>query len=1815
MAVLFITLFNSAFAQTDSCASAPTLTVGTSCTTTNYNVTSTFTDSGPAPTCTGTSYRDGWYKFTTSATQNIVTITATSNRVLGLAIYSGSCSGTSVACTIPGTANATLVTAVLPSTTYYLRLMRTNNSGSNNMTGTVCVTGANGQLLTYSGGNAGTLYTATEPTASTATLCPVTLTANVPAGYWISGIKAYYSMTSVNAQNAYVEEQRSLLYSPTLSAGESTVTQGVGDAPGTYNYERNITFANYATGNVDIQLRSWRTWGGNANSCNSTYAFVVNNSYRLIVSYEPIPSCGPVIGTTAAITSSTSANISWSAPTVGSPTGYQYAVTTSSTAPSSGTVVTATSVSGVTITPNATNYVWVRSDCSGTYSSWTSYSFYAGYCTPAPASVDGSGLTNVTIGTINNTTGAETGNYGDYSAQVVNIGQGVAQPFSLTFSTDGLDYNTKIWIDWNNDYDFNDAGEEVFSGISTEAVPSTLSGTFTVPLTASLGNHRLRIGSHDDPEYGALVPCYVGTYGSYEDYTVNVTPPPTCFVPTGLTVTSNSATSATISWTASASSSAVSYQYAYSTTNDVSGATTNTTTSLSASVTGLAPNQTYYVWVRTNCGVTDGYSEWAAYSFYNGYCIPSANDTSAYIANFTTTGGITNVANTTTASAGGYGNYTSQVISQVAGDSVNYSASFGPSGETLGFAIWVDWNNDLDFNDSGEQVFVSSTYGTAFSGAITIPAGTPLGNYRVRVLADYWDGSPDSACSFYNDFGDLWGEAEDYTIAVVTPPSCYVPTALAASFSGTTGAFSWAAPSLGTAPVGYEYVLSTTDATPTGSGTAVSTTSFSDTVTLNTTYYLYVRSNCGSGDYSTWASASFYTGYCTPSSNDADYYIANFTTTGGLTNVANATAYSVNGYGNYTSQVISQAAGGAVNFTTSFGASASDTFGFGVWIDWNNDYDFNDAGEQIFISDDYESSFSGIINVPVGTPIGNYRMRILADYLEAIPNSCSIYNDFGDMFGEGEDYTFAVVSEPTCYAPTALSALFSGTTGTFSWTAPAQGTTPAGYEYVLSTTAGTPTGSGTSTATTSFVSTVALNTNYYLYVRTDCGSGDFSAWAQASFYTGYCAASSTGGNAYRITAFSTTGGVANITNTGNGYSAGGYGNFTAQSASNYQGAVTNFAVTTFNTANTYGVNIWIDWNDDYFFSDSERVYASAGYVSSPTGSFTVPATAAVGNHRLRLRSNYWEQNPSACGVAETGETEDYTFTVLAPCYTWTGATSTAWATPGNWCGGLVPTATSNVTIANVANAPVIAAGTIATVHNLTVSTGASLTVNSGATLSVDNILITNGAVTVQNNGALIQGASATVNNNNGEIIVVKNSNPLFRLDYILWSSPVSGTQTLGEFSPQTTVGRFYEYGIDAGVEQYLIVPPTTTFTAAKGYLIRMPNGNLSVPGYNAGSTSYSYIGSFVGTPNNGNVSILASTAGDRYTAVGNPYPSPISVVDFFNGNSGVIDATSSLYFWRKKNNSATSSYASLNLTGFTANQSQSADGTGGQGQSGFYPNSGQDYNLGWIISQGQGFFVQTKSAPTATHITFTNSMRRSAPTNGQQSFFRTGAPVMSRYWLNLTDTQGGFSQALVAYSENTTMGLDYGYDGKMLNDGGRVALYSVAEATNLSIQARSSFTATDVVPMGFTALAAGQYTIAIDRKDGLFDEGQEIYLKDNLLGTVTSLEEAYTFTSEAGTFNGRFEVVYAASPSLGDDDHSLNANSVMVFKQGNGIAINTGSATMKSVTIYDIRGRQLYTRSGINATETVVSSLQVEQQVLIVEVDTVKGKVSKRIIF
>jgi hypothetical protein len=503
---------------------------------------------------------------------------------------------------------------------------------------------------------------------------------------------------------------------------------------------------------------------------------------------------------------------------------------------------------------------------------------------------------------------------------------------------------------------------------------------------------------------------------------------------------------------------------------------------------------------------------------------------------------------------------------------------------------------------------------------------------------------------------------------------------------------------------------------------------------------------------------------------------------------------------------------------------------------------------------------------------------------------------------------------------------------------------------------------------------------------------------------------------------------------------------------------------------------------------------------------------------------------------------------------------------------------------------------------LTVTTGKTLTVMNKLTVDADAKLI------VENNGALLQIEKAATE---GNIILHKSSNPLYRLDYTMWSSPVTG-QNLFAFSTRTMSNRFYQYGYqfdtttNTGAEHYNLVDPlTTSFEPAKSYLIRMPDQD-NTPGYNTGRTALIVDGLFTGVPNNGDYTTPASVQGNLYTAVGNPYPSPISIKEFFMQNAGVMDANSGIYLWRKKNNFRESSYATITLAAYTKN---SALG-GGSEQGVFFTGN----NSSWTLSQGQGFIVKTAVNPTSANITFANSMRRAAPASGSQSFFRQGADTSSRLWINITDGADGFSQAAVAYMEEGTLGLDYGYDGKLLSDAD-LSIYSIAEDTKLTIQARPEFSTTDVVPMGFKAVNAGQFTIAIDHAEGIFEQRQDVFLKDNLLGTTNNItSQGYTFTSEAGTFADRFELVYTTE-ALGTTTPQLNANSVIVYKDGSSININTGTAEMTDVTVYDIQGRVLYSKNGLNTTKTSVTGLQVQTEVLIVEVNTNKGKVSKKIIF
>ncbi|PKP14885.1 MAG: hypothetical protein CVU07_12590 [Bacteroidetes bacterium HGW-Bacteroidetes-23] len=331
-------------------------------------------------------------------------------------------------------------------------------------------------------------------------------------------------------------------------------------------------------------------------------------------------------------------------------------------------------------------------------------------------------------------------------------------------------------------------------------------------------------------------------------------------------------------------------------------------------------------------------------------------------------------------------------------------------------------------------------------------------------------------------------------------------------------------------------------------------------------------------------------------------------------------------------------------------------------------------------------------------------------------------------------------------------------------------------------------------------------------------------------------------------------------------------------------------------------------------------------------------------------------------------------------------------------------------------------------------------------------------------------------------------------------------------------------------------------------------------------------------------------AGQRFNAVGNPYPSPLNAVDFVSNTTNAANTTGTLYFWRKTNNATSPSYCSWTTGGFVTNSEAQV----------FDPND--------VLQTGQGFFVEASG--NGTSLEFNNTMRIDDHAN---QFFRMQSTERHRIWLNATNAEGLFSQTLVGYMTNATNDVDYAIDGKHINDGA-IALTSLINDETFVIQGRSlPFETTDVVPLQFKATSAGNYTIAIDHVDGLFLESQPIYLRDLMMGVDHNLKVAeYNFTSDAGTFSNRFEIVYESTLSV---SNPILENTVVVYSKNKTIEINSGSVPMNNVKVYDIRGRLVAEQNAAATTNISLPLERVANQVLIVQLTAVDGQtISKKVV-
>jgi hypothetical protein len=516
-----------------------------------------------------------------------------------------------------------------------------------------------------------------------------------------------------------------------------------------------------------------------------------------------------------------------------------------------------------------------------------------------------------------------------------------------------------------------------------------------------------------------------------------------------------------------------------------------------------------------------------------------------------------------------------------------------------------------------------------------------------------------------------------------------------------------------------------------------------------------------------------------------------------------------------------------------------------------------------------------------------------------------------------------------------------------------------------------------------------------------------------------------------------------------------------------------------------------------------------------------------------------------------------------------GSDVTVWDTNG-WSNGS-PSANKRAII-NHAFIP----STDLTACSLEIRGDAVVTVPSGI-----NFYITN-KVTVDPTATLLFESDANLvqydNVQNEGAITSQRSTVMKRLDYTYWASPVAD-QNLKEFSPLTVsppVGSSRFYVLHEPSNGFVAIDPRpTSFEIAKGYMVRSPN--------NFPNSQTGFLGSFTGVPHNGDINIGVTFSGVSrgYNLIGNPYPSTIDAMEFLSVNPGT------LYFWtHRSQTSGDSNYASFNISGAVA-------AVPGE----VVPNG--------IIQTGQGFLYQVEGSGT---VNFNNGMRRA---NNDGQFFRTNTTEKHRYWLNLYHADRPVNQIMVNYMEGATMEIDHAIDGP-LHPAATTSIGTLINDIPYSIQGRPlPFTVNDEIPMQFMAASSGIYTIKLDSYDGLFSEGQQIYVHDQMNATVHNLSQsAYTFTSEAGTFGERFKLVYQ-NTTLPVDGPTNEKGQIIICRKENKIGVSSTLSDIQEIRVYDILGRLLFDIN-LEGDKEFTGGNFTSNQVLLVKVKTKSGIITTK---
>ncbi|MFK5959610.1 MAG: GEVED domain-containing protein [Lutibacter sp.] len=1032
-----------------------------------------------------------------------------------------------------------------------------------------------------------------------------------------------------------------------------------------------ITLANAVANNGSAQI----TVPNNIGTQNRIKVEAADNIFY-DVSNADFTIAGEVVCNVTVPTGLTSSNISASSATLtwNIVSGATYNVQYRATGTSSWTAISTGSTSvNLTGLNTSTQYeAQVQSVCTSASSAFSSSVNFSTlnqvltYCNSKGNTVTDEYIGRVQIGTIDNTSGSGNG-YSDHTSISTNLTIGNSTTITITPTWTGTVYSEgySVWIDYNKNGSFTDAGEQVWSKATSKTTP--VSGTFTVPTSAISGTTTMRVSMKYN---GVPTACETFSYGEVEDYSiVLIGSTPDTQVPTAPTLTSSNITTTTVdlAWSGATDNVAVTGYDIYK-----NGTLLTSVTSISYQATGLTDSTTYNFTVRAK----DAAGNSSVDSNTATIITLTPPDTQAPTAPTLTSSNIT--TNTVDLAWSGATDNVAITGYDVFKDGTLLTSVTSISYQATGLTDSTTYNFTVRAKDAAGNSSVDSNTATITTvtppdtQAPTAPTLTSS-NITTSTVDLAWSGATDNvAITGYDVFKDgiflisttgltyqviglTSGTTYNFTVrakdaagnnsvnsntTTVTTTSIdttvpTAPTLTSSTITTSTVDLAWSGATDNVAVTGYDVFKN-------GALLAsVTSTSYQATgLAASTTYNFTVKAKDAAGNSSVDSNTATITTttqsltYCNSKGTTiTDEYIGKV-----QIGTINNSSGNGNGYSDFTS--ISTNLNKGANTTITITPTWTGTVyseGYSVWIDYNQNGNFTDAGEQVWSKAASQTTpVSGTFTIPTTALAGATRMRISMKY-NGIPTACETFS-----YGEVEDYTIVLADPiPDNQAPTAPILTANGATATtvnLSWSGATDNIAVTGYDVFKN-------GSLLTSVTSTSYQVTGLNagTTYNFTVKAKDAAGNSSVDSNTATITTsvqsltYC---SSKGNIVTDEYIGKVqiGTINNSSGNGNGYS-----DFTAISTS--ISGTTSITITPTWTGTVYneGYSVWIDYNQDGDFVDAgEQVWSKAASKTTPvSGTFTIPTTALAGVTRMRVSMKY-NGIPTACETFTYGEVEDYT---------------------------------------------------------------------------------------------------------------------------------------------------------------------------------------------------------------------------------------------------------------------------------------------------------------------------------------------------------------------------------------------------------------------------------------------------------------------------------------------------------------------------------------------------------------------------------------------